>query len=1271
MSSRKLIGSQRPANIYARSGVYVPDEMYSDKLENKNIIRGSSKLKVNDVYPEIQGNADPYINHVVMHIPGANYSTHMAKDYSSNNWDEYFFTSNVNPTSTQQELMTVEYGPRDNFSSFFNGDYYTVTDTASLRFGTSAFTIESWIKYSRTYTTAPGTTYVMGKGGNAGVTAGTGWTVFLSNIGRLGFFDAVGNTTVTSNTGLQFDVWTHFAIVRAGTGSNQTTIYINGVSDAVGTSTGNFTDTNNLLIGTDRTATASVWLGGYLCDTRIKTSAVYTSDFTPPTTWLDMTGAVCSISGTETSHPTIPAIQAQGLTITVSGGGLKRSEDTPFTVKYPRPTGSGYSSVKTTNRGWQIADYRNTAGNLQVGTTFTIEGWVYLTPSAAGDRVVLCGKGTLNEATVSGTGWNFGINGTTRYLGWADHANAVTAGNIAVPMGCWSHIAAVREGTGANQFKMYVNGRMCYSGTLSSTYGDTNSSFVILGSRNFQYHMRQCRTFGVRISANARYTNSFTINKSTFFDTVATVDANTKLYIFDAKSNRPLPPKTQYINDGYEPIPFRARGYGSYRIGGKGLFNTSGYSIQNITGGANSTVSAVTTNSSFSFGTGDFSIEFWYCNQYEWERISDATPRIFFDTRSAFDSSGIALEYEYRSLRLMSNGRAIISDQTAYFAQRAWVHVCVQRTSGYLALYINGRKTAEVYYPSTISSNNNKLYIMNGAYGVRNDRRPYGWMSDFRICKTQGAYSWGAQNPESFVVPTSQLTATANTVFLTANGPILQDNSSVGNQVWAGNKNDANYTSSWEVWISNFGPYRKPTEIANTMTADVWDSSSSGAYANVDTDTTSYQQNELMWIMRMTKSWTIEYWYFHIASDPGSITSPTHYYTSNSTNNDGWSFVANYTGSASSNFDMSFIWRSARFGSGVNEYIGTSGGTGNLKPHSWNHIAVVFDTTKATNVAMFVNGVRVATRTSFTPSYSHAYYDRLQSGGYYGVGDLRISDVARYDTTSGTCAVPTAVWTRDANTAVLLRMDSMFKNISNNSSWLHEGLPLPSYQYTKWGTGSMYFRNLEIAASGIGYDKLTISHYQAWGDRFFDTRFGDFTVEGWANWRAAANGGRAFPSSVACLFHYQNAIWVGINSTGYWQLLIRSTGTTSQTAVSYSTPIVSTGNNWDHWALVRQGGDYYLYINGTLCSMIYAGNHNTYAANGPAYSRHDDWYDVSANRLGTEYNDTPGCAWTGHVEDFRMTALARYQTSKVNGVDTMCHIGTNTPALPTVPFPRS
>lgn len=151
------------------------------------------------------------------------------------------------------------------------GDWLLVPDNTNLQLGTGNFTVEAWVYLSATGS-ARG---LVGKG-----TSTTGWLLSTNSSDQVVF--TYGSTTLTSSSALSANTWTHVAVVREGTGTNQTKIYIGGSNVATGTVSTDFNQTSVMYVGADRTGGSA--LNGYIDDLRItKGYARYTANFTPPT----------------------------------------------------------------------------------------------------------------------------------------------------------------------------------------------------------------------------------------------------------------------------------------------------------------------------------------------------------------------------------------------------------------------------------------------------------------------------------------------------------------------------------------------------------------------------------------------------------------------------------------------------------------------------------------------------------------------------------------------------------------------------------------------------------------------------------------------------------------------------------------------------------------------------------------------------------------------------------------------------------------------------
>ena len=118
-------------------------------------------------------------------------------------------------------------------------------------------------------------------------------------------------------------------------------------------------------------------------------------------------------------------------------------------------------------------DYLQTAG-IALGTgNFTLEGWIrrvdtntnfYVSGSTTNDFGFFVGAGSSNIGFYGGSSANF-VN--------------LTNTTINVSGGRWYHVAVVREGTGANQTSIYIDGILQGSGTVATNYGSTA---ILVGS---------------------------------------------------------------------------------------------------------------------------------------------------------------------------------------------------------------------------------------------------------------------------------------------------------------------------------------------------------------------------------------------------------------------------------------------------------------------------------------------------------------------------------------------------------------------------------------------------------------------------------------------------------------------------------------------------------------------------------------------------------------------------------------------------------------------
>jgi hypothetical protein len=174
--------------------------------------------------------------------------------------------------NAQIDTTTKKYGT-GSMEFDGTGDWLKVPNSVDIQLGTGDFTIEFWV-YLATGDTGSNRGLVA-KGG-----ASTGWLVSLNTTQKVVF--TFTSSTITSTGAITTNAWNHIAVVREGTGSNQTKIYIGGTNDGTGTVSTNFNQTEVMYIGANRAAGDP--MKGFIDDLRItKGVARYTATFTPPT----------------------------------------------------------------------------------------------------------------------------------------------------------------------------------------------------------------------------------------------------------------------------------------------------------------------------------------------------------------------------------------------------------------------------------------------------------------------------------------------------------------------------------------------------------------------------------------------------------------------------------------------------------------------------------------------------------------------------------------------------------------------------------------------------------------------------------------------------------------------------------------------------------------------------------------------------------------------------------------------------------------------------
>jgi len=339
-------------------------------------------------------------------------------------------------------------------SGYFDGtgDFLSVTNNAAFNFGSAAFTIEFWY-YP---TTLSGTQCLITNYGGST----TGFVIQMggstAGSGKIDAGFSGDGADITSTNALKVNSWNHIAI--SGTpGATGIKLFINGAQEGSTYTGATSLDTSSTLLIGEVASTNR--LSGYLCGLRLlKGTAQYTTTFTPPTT-----------------PPT--AITNTSLLLNYTNGGII---DNAMSNDLETVGGAAISTTQSKFGGSSMYFDGNDkvtlpySQNFNLGTNYTIEGWVYPTSVTGYQRIF----DIVNSATSSPAFLDIAFNGTALVseLRTTNGGAVTTISGGTVSTGAWIHVAlSVYSGSA----RLFLNGVQVGSTTTFSALPDQN--FVGIG----------------------------------------------------------------------------------------------------------------------------------------------------------------------------------------------------------------------------------------------------------------------------------------------------------------------------------------------------------------------------------------------------------------------------------------------------------------------------------------------------------------------------------------------------------------------------------------------------------------------------------------------------------------------------------------------------------------------------------------------------------------------------------------------------------------------
>ena len=224
-----------------------------------------------------------------------------------------------------------------------DGDYIESTTDSNVPVGTGDFTLEFWVRFASSDSTLDTVSETRSStGASDGFLVGRFHT--SGHEDQMEVYSAGNYTGVTSGA-LSNNTWYHIAVVR---NSGTLRMYVNGQDTGTTYSDSNNYSNDDIRIGANVDTT--YYLDGNVADFRLTTSAVYTSNFAPPTDQLDPvtgTAILCcqdaTGAGTATTgdnFTTVGNVTAVAVAPTTSGGGNQVYVDDVFSTFLYTASGS-------------------------------------------------------------------------------------------------------------------------------------------------------------------------------------------------------------------------------------------------------------------------------------------------------------------------------------------------------------------------------------------------------------------------------------------------------------------------------------------------------------------------------------------------------------------------------------------------------------------------------------------------------------------------------------------------------------------------------------------------------------------------------------------------------------------------------------------------------------------------------------------------------------------------------------------------------------------
>ncbi len=592
------------------------------------------------------------------------------------------------------------------------------------------------------------------------------------------------------------------------------------------------------------------------------------------------------------------------------------------------------------------------------------------------------------------------------------------------------------------------------------------------------------------------------------------------------------------------------------------------------------------------FGTGDFTIEFWlyFKNSGSIATVLDGRP---VGATGAYIVMG---KLANNTLTFNINGSDVIT--TSAQEINTWYHIAVVRNSGTITYYIDGTAAGSAVDSTNLSSTPTNRPILGANAYTTGWYSLNGYMRDLRIVKGTAVYT------SNFTRPTSDLPTISGTTLHTFNKPYIEDFSSnqypIQNSGTCGTERVSPFDYvGYNIGLNGGSVYfdgnGDQLQAANSADLDPSSGDMTWEFWMYPTTGNSNSTVACRWHITQGRSWLI---YCYASGNIG--------------------LTAQNSGNAS---------------------IGGPGITKNMR-YKWSHIVIVKNASDGTT-KLWVNGRLVDTestgsitwRDSTGPMSIGFNLDNAPTNWYYGgfIQDFNMTQRALY--TDSEFPVPTSPVTLDSDCKI---------STSSNRHWLYDiakgtevttsGVIITNAG-AKWTQEAAIYMNNQVDYIEVPYNDLVVSTE-------------DFTYEAWC---APDDGINSMLYHPAGWNEGNNqGFYLRFKNTDKQMQLYACTGVWNSFALIAATSNnVWTGGIYQHVAFCRDNGVLKLFVNGIEDSDFttpYTTSLAQVATGGSKASQGAEPRGLIGARIAD--GSVQGNGYRGYIQDFRLTkGVSRYSSN--------------------------